>query len=530
VYSKKVEYLHNLVFRALETIHNKKQRERASAEEGDARRNGRQVGPQGGRSAEAGQGQPWMDRLLLHTDMRDHRLGCQPPASSALSAADATARGPRPAAARQAITDDLDEAFLALDEVALGQVAGEGDIDLEEDVDEDEGARAGRLGVQGLAAYHQLFSSQAQWLATDVGQKPQPQPHLRCLLAVLFHCQRRGKASVQGPNPCTNPNPAPCSLGPPELLRPPTTLLALEDAAAGQGEADGCYRLAQCAVHESGALLLELRDGEVYDRQLRSRAARGAAATGLAVVGALAAGDVHMGVGAQAVAGGDGGAPGWGGADDFDDDDGGAGWDCGSDGGSDGGIDMGDGLGPIAGWGDAGAPMCEDTAAEEVDAEGGTVDAAAATSKEAGVPEGIAAARQQRGAGTGADVARGGRSAGEPFDPYKPLDPNDKGSLLIKPLQARGVGIGVWTWGQRGAAAAERYDEMIGPMLQDDSSGCLPALLTLAHARFTPPTPAGSQATAPHGARRWHHCGGPRRARQRGCCRPCPPGRIGVPG
>lgn len=41
--------------------------------------------------------------------------------------------------------------------------------------------------------------------------------------------------------------------GPPEVLRPPTALLALEDAAAGQGEGDaGSYRLTQCCVHASG--------------------------------------------------------------------------------------------------------------------------------------------------------------------------------------------------------------------------------------------------------------------------------------
>jgi hypothetical protein len=44
VYSKKVEYLHNLVFRALETIHSKKQRERAAAaDEEGGKRGGRQV-------------------------------------------------------------------------------------------------------------------------------------------------------------------------------------------------------------------------------------------------------------------------------------------------------------------------------------------------------------------------------------------------------------------------------------------------------------------------------------------------------
>lgn len=43
MYSKKVEYLHNLVFRALETIHSKKQKERTAAEEGGAKRGARQV-------------------------------------------------------------------------------------------------------------------------------------------------------------------------------------------------------------------------------------------------------------------------------------------------------------------------------------------------------------------------------------------------------------------------------------------------------------------------------------------------------
>lgn len=54
VYSKKVEYLHNLVFRALETIHNKKQRERAAAAEEDGGKRSRQVRARRGRGPFAG--------------------------------------------------------------------------------------------------------------------------------------------------------------------------------------------------------------------------------------------------------------------------------------------------------------------------------------------------------------------------------------------------------------------------------------------------------------------------------------------
>lgn len=62
----------------------------------------------------------------------------------------------------QATGDDIDDAFLALDEIAIGQVAGEGDIDLEEsDDDEDAGERGGGGGVlSGRRA--------ARWLAVYV--------------------------------------------------------------------------------------------------------------------------------------------------------------------------------------------------------------------------------------------------------------------------------------------------------------------------------------------------------------------------
>ncbi|KIZ05577.1 hypothetical protein MNEG_2384 [Monoraphidium neglectum] len=342
VYSKKVEYLHNLVFRALETIHNKKQRERGGTdEEGGAKRG-----------------------------------------------------------TRQATADDLDEAFLSLDEVALGQEAGLEDIDLDED---DE-------------------------------------------------------------------------FGPRELLRPPTALLALEDAAAGQGETDaGSYRLAQCVVHESGALLLELRDGEAYDRQLRSRVGQpGRMAAAVAAAAAAACG---------AAAGLEGGAFG-GGGDAYDgyDDDGGGDWGGGSDGEDDSGpIDMDDGLAapqPAGGAGDDAAlgGMADGPGDALVDDDGGADPGQAVlASASGGAAEQAAgvALRQRRGAGN--DSAGQVAGVGQAFDPYKPLDPNDQGSLLIKPLQGRAV----LDWSD--VAEAEREedaalgmggaDRAVGAQVDDDWGG-----------------------------------------------------------
>ncbi|GFR40266.1 hypothetical protein Agub_g435 [Astrephomene gubernaculifera] len=59
--------------------------------------------------------------------------------------------------------------------------------------------------------------------------------------------------------------------------RPPAALLALEDqgqsaasSAEAKGDGDsGVYRLQQCVVHCSGTLLLDARDGDFYDSQLR---------------------------------------------------------------------------------------------------------------------------------------------------------------------------------------------------------------------------------------------------------------------
>ena len=51
--------------------------------------------------------------------------------------------------------------------------------------------------------------------------------------------------------------------------RPPAAMLALEDQSGGQGDGDsGFYRLSQCFVHCSGALLLDNKDGECYDQAL----------------------------------------------------------------------------------------------------------------------------------------------------------------------------------------------------------------------------------------------------------------------
>lgn len=56
----------------------------------------------------------------------------------------------------------------------------------------------------------------------------------------------------------------------PEVHRPPAALLALEDHRSGQGDGEsGTYRLAVCSVHVSGALMLEAKDLVLYDEQLQ---------------------------------------------------------------------------------------------------------------------------------------------------------------------------------------------------------------------------------------------------------------------
>ena len=158
VYSKKVEYLHNLVFRALETIHSKKQRERAAAEEeGGARRGGRQVRALICVCRRAQWDKFPVARLWCCASrwlQRQSVCGSQTSTHFLIhSPSPCATHCPPPPPPRQANGDDLDGAFLALDEVAAAQVAGDGDIDLEEesdgDGDGDAGARAHQRGGGG---------------------------------------------------------------------------------------------------------------------------------------------------------------------------------------------------------------------------------------------------------------------------------------------------------------------------------------------------------------------------------------------
>ena len=270
-------------------------------------------------------------------------------------------------------------------------------------------------------------------------------------------------------------------------MRPPTALLALEDAAAGQGEGEaGSYRLAQCAVHSSGVLLLEMKDGELYDALLRRKGynrtagllskgtaaaagALGAAVGGVAEGGNWLDGDAGLGLGVEDAYG-----------DGYADDDGGGCDDyCGADGDDGGGIDLDDGLLPAGGgvgveeeagpppdWlrlggeggegpepmdaelpggaeGDAAAPAA--AAAEEIGVEGVGLVAAGEELGDAGA-EAVAAEGGDEGEGAGGRGRRGAGQRGRKgeqvanmdqgyYDPYQPLDPSDKGNLPIKPLQ-----------------------------------------------------------------------------------------------
>ncbi|KAF8057098.1 rpsL [Scenedesmus sp. PABB004] len=244
---------------------------------------------------------------------------------------------------------------------------------------------------------------------------------------------------------------------PPELLRPPTALLALEDAAcgqggqaAGQGET-GSYRLAQCAVHASGALLLEARDGELYDAHLRMwarGAARGEPAGLPGLCGALGglAGlrsglpGVAGATGALAAGAGEAGQQLEGGASD----------DPGHEGFGDDGDelpppgelddDMPDAALPEAAPAASPAPpgaldddegppdwLSHPTAAPEP---GADCDAGAEADGAEHAPGG-----RVRQRGRGRDCVAGGGTGF--YDPYAPLDPAAPGSLPVKPLQVR---------------------------------------------------------------------------------------------
>ncbi|WIA33974.1 hypothetical protein OEZ86_007069 [Tetradesmus obliquus] len=277
---------------------------------------------------------------------------------------------------------------------------------------------------------------------------------------------------------------------PPELLRAPTALLALEDAASGQGGPGsaqagargevGSYRLAQCAVHVSGALLLEARDGQLFDawlRPVRGGSGRGTAGcsgsmypysqAGYALDGAsmLASGLGGLPVDSQCTqqqqlepavaAGPDDVAPDANmlGGDEYD-----AAVDHEGYGGDDDGFAAFDGDAPAPATAgdeemadaqheqqqqDEGAPdwltQPGGQAAEGLE-DGAAADTQAAADGEgaADVDGAAARVRQQRGrrgrAAAGADV---GAAAGGYYDPYTPLDPAEPGSLPIKPLQVR---------------------------------------------------------------------------------------------
>lgn len=282
-----------------------------------------------------------------------------------------------------------------------------------------------------------------------------------------------------------------CRAAPPELVRPPTALLALEDAASGQGGQQGnpgevgSYRLAQCSVHISGALLLESKDGELFDAHLRMLRRGAAAAGSQAVMGDILAGlkafSQPAAVGTAGVSGFDGAAGGPAADGQYD-----------GDTGHDGFYDDGDDYGAAAGEHDvaaadsvaAGQPDQTQAAVARDDLDHDMADAQhepgeqlqhegeaapdwlsqpaadldgaqgpeATADTAAGAPGTGAAAvaahdpaataeagpagrvRQQR---SRAKQAAANNAAGEGsyYDPYEPLDPSEPGNLPIKPLQ-----------------------------------------------------------------------------------------------
>ncbi|KAG2490519.1 hypothetical protein HYH03_011140 [Edaphochlamys debaryana] len=279
--------------------------------------------------------------------------------------------------------------------------------------------------------------------------------------------------------------------------RPPAALLALEDhgqgatasAAAGKGDGDsGVYRLQQCVVHCSGALLLDARDGDLYDHELRFVGPQPAGGDrGLAAMLQAAQAELHPqvlepmqpgataqgpgqantadgaaaeepGAAAPATADGDGqaGAAGAEGATGMDLDPGQGVPPGPADGPGAGAMDDDDGGGFDAGGGgwsdDEGAPPLQEQQEQEGavgagGAEGMAVDGGAAAAAEGA--EGPAAGRRARAAAAaGADGGRVGVADGgvqgeeagaeeEEFDPYAPLDPGAKGRLADRPLVVR---------------------------------------------------------------------------------------------
>jgi hypothetical protein len=186
----------------------------------------------------------------------------------------------------------------------------------------------------------------------------------------------------------------------------PAALLALEDQGHSVGDGDAtCYRLTQCCVHSSGALLLDAVDGDLYDACLGSIIAhRGM----LVVKGAAAA--------AQRVAGGE---------EDEDD----------------AGVLMGDDdEEEQAEVGQqhqqqqavqAGGTQPDGQPAQEV---GAAVPAATQAQTQAALPAAapLAAPSQHKDAGQ-QEIT----SEAQPYDPYAPLSMHSKGNLPIRPMVVR---------------------------------------------------------------------------------------------
>lgn len=235
--------------------------------------------------------------------------------------------------------------------------------------------------------------------------------------------------------------------------------MALEDqggSVGGDGDA-GLFRVATCVVHISGALLLDCRDGDHYDAQLRWQLA-GPPGHVPVVVRASSLGDLTAGAArqpstepevtpwqhAQEVedAGADM-ADGWaaagGGSDDEDNGGGGAGGEEGDR--PDEVMAGADGTGATS-TGMGAETTDRDLAGLEAPGPPGTTQAGAAGAATPG-----RAMRSQHAAQGGATPAplkqRGGGADGveddgpEPYDPYLPLDLDAPGSLVIRPMLVR---------------------------------------------------------------------------------------------
>lgn len=232
----------------------------------------------------------------------------------------------------------------------------------------------------------------------------------------------------------------------PTYTRAPAALLALEDQTSN-GDA-GVYRVAQCYVHASGALVLDYRDGSMYDGALHvttacTSGAAAAPAHGGEPAGSKAATEAAAAPHVAAATGpppADDDEDGAGHLDtgfdhDNDDDDGGGGGGAGSDGGDDG--MRSEGLLPMPPAGPH-EPPC--TANDGPSLRGAT--GAAEHGGDAAWPR----------SPDGAHAA-----SAQYFDPYERLDPNAAGDLPIKPMRVQKLGRA------RAACLARRPPGAAGP-------------------------------------------------------------------